>query len=116
MATYVGIYTESNGEWNVHKDGERLSPDPSLKLQNHSPDGFSWGYNGSGPAQLALALLLDVTGDAAMAAHWYQRFKSSFIAKLPVHGGWTITSEGVEAWLRSARERWPVRAAREVAP
>jgi hypothetical protein len=31
---------------------------PSLRHRNHSPDGFEWGYHGSGPAQLALAILL----------------------------------------------------------
>ena len=36
-----------------------LNVEESLKLRNHSPDGFSWGYNGSGPSQLALAILLN---------------------------------------------------------
>src|SRR5262245_1194599 len=30
-----------------------------LDLRSHSPTGFEWGYGGSGPAQLALALLAD---------------------------------------------------------
>jgi hypothetical protein len=34
-----------------------------LDLRNHSPSGFEWGYGGSGPAQLALALLADCLGD-----------------------------------------------------
>lgn len=29
---------------------------PCNEIRNHSPDGFEWGYGGSGPAQLALAL------------------------------------------------------------
>lgn len=29
----------------------------------HSPDGFSWGYEGSGPAELARCILIDVLGD-----------------------------------------------------
>ena len=29
---------------------------PRLDLYNHSPTGFEWGYCGSGPAQLALAI------------------------------------------------------------
>jgi hypothetical protein len=33
--------------------------DPRLDLYNHSPNGFEWGYSGSGPAQLALAILAD---------------------------------------------------------
>lgn len=35
-----------------------ISPDQSLRFRNHSPDGFEWSYGGSGPAQLALAILL----------------------------------------------------------
>ena len=43
----------------VTVDERPLNPEPSQELWNHSPDGFNWGYGGSGPAQLALALLLD---------------------------------------------------------
>src|SRR2546426_5830744 len=32
---------------------------PRLDLWNHSPTGFECGYGGSGPAQLALALLAE---------------------------------------------------------
>lgn len=32
----------------------------------HSPSGFSWGYAGSGPADLARCLLIDHLGDAAV--------------------------------------------------
>jgi hypothetical protein len=31
----------------------------------HSPDGFSWGYGGSGPAELARCLLIDALGNRA---------------------------------------------------
>lgn len=31
----------------------------------HSPTGFSWGYAGSGPAELARCLLIDALGDRA---------------------------------------------------
>lgn len=30
-----------------------------LELMGHSPTGFEWGYRGSGPAQLALAIVAD---------------------------------------------------------
>lgn len=42
----------------VWANGKPLSLERSLKVFNHSPSGFSWGYGGSGPAQLALAILL----------------------------------------------------------
>lgn len=57
-----------------------LSPRASQKLFNHSPDGFGWGYRGSGPAQLALALLLDTTGDNFKALKLHQDFKEEFVA------------------------------------
>ena len=40
-------------------DGERIEAWRSQKIINHSPDGFNWGYGGSGPAQLSLAMCLD---------------------------------------------------------
>jgi len=32
-------------------DGRLLDPAPSQRLWNHSPDGFNWGYAGSGPVR-----------------------------------------------------------------
>ena len=47
----------------------------SQELVNHSPDGFNWGYGGSGPSQLALGLLLSVTSDTDLSLRYYQEFK-----------------------------------------
>ncbi len=58
MATYHGVRDgspEELGETHVTVDGEPLPL--RLDLYNHSPTGFEWAYNGSGPAQLALAIL-----------------------------------------------------------
>ena len=63
-------------------NGKLLDPGPSLKIWNHSPDGFNWGYEGSGPAQLALAILLLVT-DKEIAVRCHQEFKRQVIARLP---------------------------------
>lgn len=65
----------------VFIDGQELIPTKSQKLRNHSPDGFAWGYGGSGPAQLALAIL-EFT-DVETAASLYQDFKWEVIALLP---------------------------------
>ena len=64
-------------------DGIVLDPAPSQRLRNHSPDGYNWSYNGSGPAQLALALVLELSKDKFIAIKWYQEFKEKFIATLP---------------------------------
>ena len=91
VAVYVSI---SNGE----ARGYPLLPDASQKLRNHSPDGFEFGYGGSGPSQLALAILYDFTGDEGLALANYQLFKSAFIERMP-HAGRTIHGEDIKQWL-----------------
>lgn len=63
-------------------DGRQLMPDQSQKVRNHSPDGFAWGYGGSGPAQLALAILL-IYLPQEDAVSIYQTFKFNEVAKWP---------------------------------
>lgn len=81
----------------VYIDGKRLDPTASQAVYNHSPDGFSWGYRGSGPAQLALAILLDVT-DAKRALELYQLFKEDIIAILDTEHDFTINLD-VQKWI-----------------
>lgn len=74
-----------------------LSPKPSQDLTNHSPDGFQWGYRGSGPAQLALALLLDVTGNEEESKLYYQDFKDDFVSGWG--DVWEISDNEIKNWL-----------------
>lgn len=70
------------GDWETRQvwlDGKELLPYRSQKIINHSPDGFCWSYGGSGPAQLALAVVLECTG----VPDGYQDFKWKHIATLP---------------------------------
>ncbi len=92
MATYTGRDLHV-----VEKDGVALPLFPSLQVQNHSPTGFSWGYGGSGPAQLALALLLEETDEETAVAR-YQQFKWDVIARLPAR--WRLSSDHVQGWLK----------------
>jgi len=85
----------------VTVDGRRLNP--RFDLWNHSPTGFEWGYAGSGPAQLALAILADHCGKTDEALNLYQRFKWSVIAELPFRE-WILTSDDIERALRPFRE------------
>jgi hypothetical protein len=75
-----------------------------LDLWNHSPTGFEWGYCGSGPAQLALALLADHLTDDGQALVFYQRFKWAVVVELPKRR-WTLTSREVDTALQSIREQ-----------
>jgi len=69
--------------------------DPRYDLAMHSPTGFEWGYGGSGPAQLALALLADATSDDARAVALYQRFKEVYVAPLVRNAPWSISDADV---------------------
>lgn len=70
----------------VYIDDVELSPADSLKVRNHSPGGFSWGYGGSGPAQLALAIMM-VVFKLGPKIEWdypvprYQNFKWDHVSK-----------------------------------
>lgn len=47
----------------VVEDGTRR---PLRHVCRHSPDGFEWGYGGSGPADLARSILVEIMGKAAL--------------------------------------------------
>ena len=76
---------------------------PRLDLYNHSPTGFEWGYSGSGPAQLALAILADHLADDRQALDMYQRFKWVVIAELPRKGSWALTDQVIDQILQNIR-------------
>ena len=66
-----------------------------LDLENHSPTGLEWGYGGSGPAQLALALLSDATGDDELAVKLHQQFKWCFVTPLDRDNEWYVSADSV---------------------
>ncbi len=72
---------------------------PRFDLRNHSPTGFEWGYGGSGPAQLALALLADALNDAEQALLLYQNFKWKTVALFPTEG-WQMSRDEVQRIVR----------------
>lgn len=91
--TYIGVREPSGctvGYVDQERPRVRKLP-PCLYLANHSPTGFEWGYGGSGPAQLALALVADATGDDALALRVYQQFKAEIVQGLP-HDRWMLTA------------------------
>ena len=102
-ALYYAKRISAGGHQPVFKkllpDGEpsELSPRPSQELYNHSPDGFQFGYGGSGPAQLALALLLDATTIPETALAFYQEFKREFVAGWG--DKWSISRSEILLWI-----------------
>jgi len=81
-------------ELEVTVDGEPLAK--RYDLLSASPSGFETGYNGSGPAQLAVAMLAHAFDDEFACEH-YQRFKREVVSELPEEG-WTLTKQDLDAW------------------
>ncbi len=70
----------------LHEGTERSELPWRLDLMNHSPTGLEWGYGGSGPSQLALAILADATGDEVYAKAKHFAFKVDVVTGLPCRG------------------------------
>lgn len=100
MEIYSGLISE-NGEACVtcSWDEKKLSLPLRLDLANHSPTGFSWGYLGSGPTQLSLAILAHHLKNDKQALDLYQQFKFDVIAGLPENTPWQITADQIDAWV-----------------
>jgi hypothetical protein len=101
---YTGFIEANTGDAKVYAcdvGGDNfLAPlSPRLDLRNHSPTGFQWGYGGSGPAQLALAILADHLGNDEEALFLYQDFKWKVISKLPGEQKWELTPAQIDAAL-----------------
>ncbi|MHC4175866.1 MAG: DUF6166 domain-containing protein [Planctomycetota bacterium] len=72
--------------------------DPRHDL-NHSRLGFEWGYAGSEPAQLALAILADCVGDER-AGECHQAFQRQVISRLN-RTCWELSDKQVDEWVRA---------------
>jgi hypothetical protein len=90
--------------WIIDGNDERKPLNPRRELRNHSPTGFEWGYGGSGPAQLALAILAEHLGDDHTALNLYQRFKWACIAPIR-SASWSLSSEEIDNCLAQLSEQ-----------
>jgi len=94
-----GVYHENA----VYIDGRQIDTANSRRLRDHAPDGgVSWNYLGSGPSQLALALLLHFGATDNEALNWYFEFKQEIIANLPPTD-FTMEDTRVTEWLEAKR-------------
>ncbi len=92
---------------------KRMRPlNPRNDLWDHSPDGFAWGYGGSGPAQLALALAADVLGDDQRAVRIHQELKRELVARWDMDSPWATD----ESWIRQLIESLERELEREPEP
>lgn len=100
--TYTGSRTHDAAEpsdvFRIEPGKEPTRIDWRLDLINHSPNGLSWGYSGSAPAQCALAILADFLEDNdALAVRLHQDFKLRFVARFPAE--WRLGGRTIRRWL-----------------
>jgi hypothetical protein len=93
------VYTANRLETGitVYVNGQLLYIEPSQAIHDHAPE-FEWAYGGSGPSQLALAILYDYTDDKDLSLEHYEQFKWDFLA-VAAFDGFVITSMDIDAWL-----------------
>jgi len=104
---YVGYRHRGRAIVENQSEQEQLTPERSLELANHSPSGFEWGYGGSGPAQLALALLLDYTDNEEVALAHYNKFKNEVVSQMDCDSAgecWRLTGSDIEAALLASND------------
>ena len=82
-----------------------LRPDglPLPLVLSYKPTGFQWGRVGRGAAELALALILDATGDPDTAWEAHQALMWTKVARWPRDEPWTLTDGELRAWLAANR-------------
>ena len=98
MKVYKGIRNDSGATVTVTRENVISKLDPRFDLRNHSPTGFEWGYGGSGPAQLSLAILSDHFGDDDQAQKHYQDFKFKVIGNIK-ENDWALSTEQINLAL-----------------
>jgi hypothetical protein len=77
---------------------------PRTDLMKHTPNGaFECGFKGSGPSQLALAILADHLGDASEAVHLHLNFRDRVIVDLPRDRDWRLTKANIDGQLTALR-------------
>jgi hypothetical protein len=90
MKLYRGCRTDTTTEVTVN--GQPL--DARLDLRDFHASGFEWGYEGSGPSQLALAILADHAGPEA-ALGGYRDFMKNVIAEIE-DDEWHMTGDDID--------------------
>ena len=97
------VYSDRAGAWPL-----------AHRYVRHSPDGFEFGYEGSGPADTALNLLslfIPVKETTVGETH-YQDFKREFIASIDQEKGGSIDAGKIRDWVK---KRWAAADSREMA-
>lgn len=87
----------------LSRDEKGVHTNVPRKYVWHSPTGFEWGYEGSGPADLALNILAMFI-PVYWAVKYHQEFKRQYIAPMPKEGG-LIPGWEIYLWIEEMFEK-----------
>lgn len=76
---------------------------PLAHRVRHSPGGFAWGYEGSGPADLARSILWDAL-DREPEPWLYQDFKRDYVAGWLTDQPWVLERDDVLDYVLDREE------------
>ena len=82
-------------------DGALL--DAQLMLHTFTDRGFEWGYEGDGPRQVALAILVAHTGDTGRAQTLCEDFMLNVVANFG--NEWEMSSEDIDVAIDNITSR-----------
>jgi hypothetical protein len=80
----------------VTVDGKPL--DPRYDLLTAASGSFEWGYDGTGPGQLALAILADFYGTDQQALAKHRQFLRAYVANIE-SDHWTLEGSRISEML-----------------
>lgn len=108
----VGRPPESVSVYNGNSQNASLIK--KLPHTMHHSQGFAWGYEGSGPADLALNILDYIareSGERPNVAVWkgkvtkvawdlHQDFKRTFVATWELRSSWVLRCDDIYGWMQ----------------
>lgn len=108
----------------VHRQGDRVYAfharhngkkfvdiQPVKHVVRHSPDGFQFGYAGSGPHDLSLSILVAVLGEPAEA--YYNAFTRDVVSQ-QTKDSWGVSAQQVWDWYTAAsKHTWQGREVKQ---
>ncbi len=89
-----------------YKNGNYIAKlELNLDIVNHSPDGFSWGYLGSGCSQSAFSILYHLLKEVKKINDYreeslrlYMKFKEDYISQEDMNKGFCYNAKELYEW------------------
>lgn len=69
------------------------------RREKGDPPNFEWGYQGTGPKELAMNILYSFGLDAADADYFARHFVDDILSRVPHEGG-LITEQEIQSWIK----------------